>query len=68
MVDVLRDGENGFLLSTRDPAAWADRLDALLADPGALARAGAGARATAERFRVEAVTAEAVAWYQGFPP
>jgi glycosyltransferase involved in cell wall biosynthesis len=63
MRDVIREGENGWLLAAREPAAWADRVQALLGDPAALGRAGAGARATAERFRLERVTAEALAWY-----
>jgi glycosyltransferase involved in cell wall biosynthesis len=64
MLDVIREGENGWLLRSREPAAWAARVEALLADPDGLARAGRGARSSAERFRIERVTAEALAFYQ----
>jgi glycosyltransferase involved in cell wall biosynthesis len=63
MRDVIREGENGWLLASRDPAAWADRIQALLADREGLRRAGEGARATSPRFRLEEVTAQALAWY-----
>jgi len=64
MADIIVDGENGWLLSTREPAIWAERIESLLQDPSALRRAGQGARATAERFRSDRVTADAVAWYE----
>lgn len=64
MADIIVEGENGWLLSTREPAAWAERIESLLQDGPALSRAGTGARATAERFRIDRVTSDAVAWYE----
>jgi glycosyltransferase involved in cell wall biosynthesis len=64
MVDVIRDGRNGWLLATRAPAVWADRIEALLADTDALTRAGGGARVSGAQFRIEPVTEEAVAFYR----
>jgi glycosyltransferase involved in cell wall biosynthesis len=63
MSDVIREGENGWLLDSREPADWAARIEALLADRDGLRRAGEGARATGQRFRVEQVAAQALAWY-----
>jgi len=64
MADVIVEGENGWLLSTREPDRWAARVESLLDDEPALRRAGEGARLTAARFRIDRVTAEAVAWYE----
>lgn len=64
MSDVIVEGQNGWLLSTREPNPWAERLGSLLDDAPALRRAGEGARATAARFRIDRVTAEVVAWYE----
>jgi glycosyltransferase involved in cell wall biosynthesis len=47
--EIVRDGENGFVVPARDVDALARRLDALLRDGGLRARMGAAARATAER-------------------
>ncbi|HEV2678445.1 MAG TPA: glycosyltransferase [Aliidongia sp.] len=43
------DGETGFLVSERDPAALASRLNDLLDDPALRRRMGAAARALVER-------------------
>jgi glycosyltransferase involved in cell wall biosynthesis len=64
MLDVIREGENGWLLASRDPEAWVARTAELLSDAAGLKRAGEGARRTAERFRTERVAAEAVAFYE----
>jgi glycosyltransferase involved in cell wall biosynthesis len=45
--EVVRDGENGFVVGARDINALADRLDALLRDPNLRRHMGARARATA---------------------
>jgi colanic acid/amylovoran biosynthesis glycosyltransferase len=40
MGEVVRDGVDGYLVPTRDPATWADRLQVLAADPALRARLG----------------------------
>jgi len=47
--DVIRDGSNGVLVESRNPAALAGRIDALLADDELRARLGAQARRDVER-------------------
>ena len=46
--DAVREGETGFVVGGRDPAALVDRLAALLADPDLAARMGAAGRAWVE--------------------
>lgn len=48
--DLVRDGENGFLVPPNDPAAMAGALGRLLGEPALADRLGAAARATAEPF------------------
>ena len=50
--ELLRDGENGFLI-TADPAAIAERLGPLAADPGLRTRLGRAARESALGFTWE---------------
>jgi glycosyltransferase involved in cell wall biosynthesis len=57
-------GEHGLVAA--DPAGLADALAALLADPSRAAALGANARAHAERFRWERVTAELEMLYAGY--
>ncbi len=45
----VRDGTDGFVVPRRDPAALAERLEALAEDPGLRARMGASARERIER-------------------
>ncbi len=53
--DAVRDGETGYVVDGRDPAAVADRLAQVLADPALAARMGAAGRAWVEgRWRWEA--------------
>jgi D-inositol-3-phosphate glycosyltransferase len=47
---IIRDGENGILVRWRCSEYFAERLDALLADPAGLARMGANARSSVLRF------------------
>ena len=47
---VVQDGITGRLVSSHDPARWADALADLLADPGALATLGAGAARAGARL------------------
>jgi glycosyltransferase involved in cell wall biosynthesis len=51
--DSVRHGETGFLVPHGDVAALADRLQAVLDDPGLRDRLGAGARRFAMRFSWE---------------
>ncbi len=46
--DVIRDGENGLLVSERDPAELAAALERLAREPATRARLGGAARRTAE--------------------
>ena len=50
IVDLVRDGENGFLVPARDPQALADALCRVLADGSVAERLGAGATASAEAW------------------
>lgn len=67
--EVVRDGVEGLLYTPRDPAALADALATLLADPGRRARLGAAARervrhdytVAAQVARLEAIYREAAA-------
>jgi glycosyltransferase involved in cell wall biosynthesis len=67
MLDVVEPGKNGWLEVSFDPARWAERLLELLSKPEELARASAGARVTAEGFRIETVARRVVEWYAALP-
>jgi UDP-glucose:(heptosyl)LPS alpha-1,3-glucosyltransferase len=60
--ELIRDGENGFLVSA-DPAAIADRLGRLAADPALRSRLGAAARESALPFSLERMVSEHHALY-----
>lgn len=61
---LVADGESGFVVPPRDPAALAARVSDLLADPGRRAAMGARARAQARaRFEMRAVADASVAIY-----
>jgi glycosyltransferase involved in cell wall biosynthesis len=47
--DMVRDGENGFLVPTQDPTALADRIRRLLSDPALAERLGRSGRALYEQ-------------------
>ncbi|HEV8547909.1 MAG TPA: glycosyltransferase family 4 protein [Polyangiaceae bacterium] len=65
MLDVIEPGVNGWLEPSFAPERWGERVVSLLADPAGLARASAGAAATAQAFRIETVARTAFDWYQG---
>ena len=48
ITDLVRDGENGLLVPSRDPRALADALVQVLSDPELAARLAAGARPSVE--------------------
>ena len=52
--DIIRDGEDGFIVPIRDPAAIAEKLDKLASDRALLRDMMAAAQATAARFTWEA--------------
>jgi colanic acid/amylovoran biosynthesis glycosyltransferase len=58
--EAVEDGVSGLLVPPADPAALADALRALLADPGRRAALGAAAAARAEAFSMEATGARYV--------
>jgi glycosyltransferase involved in cell wall biosynthesis len=54
--DIVRDGENGYLVPIADPAAIAERLIRLLSDEGLASRMGRAGREIAKReFSIEAM-------------
>ena len=56
--ETVADGRTGRVVPATDPAAWADALDALLADPDRLRRMGdAAAARAAERYSLSATFA-----------
>lgn len=62
---TIADGDTGFLVPPRDPAALADRLQQLLTDPSLRARMGRAARARVEReFTWATVAARTAALYE----
>lgn len=55
--DLVRDGENGYLISARTPEAYAERMVELLGDPAKLRRFGTAARRLAEPYEFRACAA-----------
>jgi len=53
--DLVKDGQNGFLIPRRDPAALADKLTLLLGDDAMRERMGQAARRDALRHELSAV-------------
>jgi glycosyltransferase involved in cell wall biosynthesis len=56
-VDLIRDGETGFLVPPTDVGAYADAMAALIADPAARAAAGQAAHASVQEYRWDSVNA-----------
>jgi glycosyltransferase involved in cell wall biosynthesis len=58
MPEIVRDGETGFVVPVADPAALADRISSLLANPGLAGRLGsAGRRRVGAVFSLDAMVA-----------
>jgi glycosyltransferase involved in cell wall biosynthesis len=55
--DIVRHGENGWLVEQHDPAAVADALARVLCDSELRRRLAAGARESAQRFALPAIAA-----------
>lgn len=62
--EVVRDGENGFLVPVKDTAALADRIEALLSRPDVAAEMGARGRVIALRHDEREVSRRVVAGYE----
>jgi glycosyltransferase involved in cell wall biosynthesis len=71
--EVVRDGENGLLCPPGDPTAFAQAIDALLADARLRRRMGAAGRARAQAFSWDVLAPQVLAVYEracgrGTPP
>lgn len=65
---MVTDGKNGFLVPERDPAAMAERISALIADPALREKLSAGAReAYTEKFTASAMTRQLEDMYTSDP-
>ena len=62
--EVVRDGENGFLVPVKDAAALADRIEALLERPDVAAEMGARGRVLALRHDEREIFRRVVAGYE----
>jgi glycosyltransferase involved in cell wall biosynthesis len=63
--EIVRHGENGFLIPPKDPSALADAIATLIADPALRQRFGRRGREIAvDEFRVEKVVEETLAVYR----
>jgi L-malate glycosyltransferase len=61
--ELIRDGENGFLVSPGNAEELAERVDRLVREPELRKSFGAAARADAQRFTVETVAGEYERFY-----
>lgn len=64
VVDVVRDGENGFLVPEGDPNGFIDRIVSLLDDPGAFAQLRSAARESVRETSWENLAGTQLAIYQ----
>ena len=62
-VDLVEPGESGLVVSTQDPARWADAVEALR-DPATRKAMGTRARKVAEGYSWDAVLGEVLAQYR----
>jgi glycosyltransferase involved in cell wall biosynthesis len=63
--EVVRDGENGYLVAPRDTDALAERLEALVRDPALRARlGGVGAEQIREEFSIAQMVRKLDALYR----
>ena len=63
--EIVREGETGFLVAPRDPAALAERIGRLLADPALAREMGErGRRRQQEQFSSEAMVAAVTGLYE----
>ncbi|MGI8426497.1 MAG: glycosyltransferase [Actinomycetota bacterium] len=61
---IIQEGKTGFLVEPGDSLGFADRAESLLANPGALAKMGAQAAASAAEFSWEGSAAELYDLYE----
>ncbi|MCU1514847.1 MAG: hypothetical protein JWO10_1937, partial [Microbacteriaceae bacterium] len=67
LVESVADGVSGVLVDTREPFAWAQVIEGLLADPRRLAALSVSARHHAEGFTWGATAAALLGVYAGLP-
>jgi glycosyltransferase involved in cell wall biosynthesis len=67
MLDAVSEGDNGWLLDTFEPGAWAARLLDLLSTPERLREASDSARRHAEGFRLGSLSRTTLDWYASLP-
>jgi glycosyltransferase involved in cell wall biosynthesis len=67
MIDAIAEGENGWLIDTFEPGAWASRLIDLLSTPERLNEASVSARRHAEGFRLGSLSRTTLDWYDSLP-
>lgn len=61
--ELIRDGENGFLVAARDDEQMAERIGMLVSHPGLRKSLGASARRDAQKFSVERVCGQYASLY-----
>jgi D-inositol-3-phosphate glycosyltransferase len=65
---LIRDGENGFHVPSRDPEALAERIYELLVNPGCRKRLGRQAREYAQKYAWPIIVDRMLHAYQGVRP
>lgn len=63
-IDIIKDGENGWLMCTGKDNGLAEKLDQILSDEAALYAIAAKALESASAFNVHSIAAETIALYQ----
>jgi glycosyltransferase involved in cell wall biosynthesis len=54
-LEIVRDGENGFLFDPSEPSVAAKRLRQIFSDPALRSKLATGAQRTAERYHIQTV-------------